>query len=270
MKNTLSDFERKNFECLLDQVSKNEEEKVEKYQEQYMTIVSLISDKQFLNRIIKMRHSFKIPNEFYGQDKEKKGYDSYLDYVNKTPNTPVNSYDKPIVELCNEYNVEWKLYGDMILDFLYYGTVGVSVPPDYEWFEYHFTPEEYRYKTKIELDYGEAREKFVDSEVPIKLSLRIYKDTTKTKLINFIKENWKDISNIKKSLCSYPLSKKYKYFRRDLLVYIYYKLGYKVKEILEKLNYVSDDEDPKNFYNIENTAVRQIVVDFKKRIKDIR
>lgn len=267
--NIIFDVNKKNFQSLLNWVNKNDEKTVGKFQEQYITVISLIEDKKFLKKIIELRQRLKIPKDFFIYGNNKDRYAEYCEYIDKFPEAVQNSYNTIIIRLCHQFNIDWKLYGDMIIEFLYFDDLMVAVPPDYEWFEYHFTPEEYRYKTKIELDYGEAREKIIESEIPIKLSLRIYKDTTKTKLISFIEKNWEDISKVKDLLNPYPLSKKYKFFKRDIIIYILYSIGLNTEKILNELSDKYNTNDSKEYY-LENTAIRQIITDFKKRIKSVR
>jgi hypothetical protein len=80
-------------------------------------------------------------------------------------------------------------------------------------------------------------------------------------MINFIKENWPMIENIQNNLQPYPHTKRYGSFKRDIVIYLLYQLGYKTPEIDKYLIKVNPSDE------LLEGDIRQTITDVGKRIK---
>jgi len=246
------------LEELLTWVQSTKEEDVQQLQAETMTVLGLLTNVHFRNLIESLRKKHRVPEHWHTPKNNKNYFDEYVHYLELNKNTPTDVFDPVIIKICNEFNIDKKKYSEFISNYLLFGTAQVLKPPHLEWFEHFYATDEYRNKASIELDYGEGKAENL-TENPQAAYIRIYKDTSKTGLISFIEKNWLAISHIQKQLNSYPHTKRYGKFQRDIQIYIYHLLGNKTPVILDKLA-------EKSIY-IEETAVRQTVVDFDKRIE---
>lgn len=246
------------LEELLAWVQKAKDEDVQQLQAETMTILGLLINPKFRQIVDELREKYNIPEHWHTPKNNINYFDEYTLYLESNKEAPTDNFDPTVLKICNEFNIDAKKYSEFVSNYLFFGNTQVLKPPHLEWFEHFYATDEYRNKASIELDYGEGKEENI-TETPQKAYIRIYKDTSKTGLISFIEKNWIKISKIQKELEPYPHTKRYGKFKRDIQVYIYHLLGNKTPAILDKL---ADNSE-----YIEETAARQTVVDFDKRIE---
>ncbi len=253
-------------------IKEKDEEWFQNHQEQIFTILALLLNKRFKEKILALRKSLKIPEEWHTYKKNARLHEEYQNYNKTYPNEAlIIPHDKRIIKICNNFGINIKRYYDFIVNYLYFGCAYVIIPKHFEYFEYFFAKDEYRYKTTFELDYGEDKEQKL-SETPLKGYIQFYKDTTPNQMISFIKANLPEIKKIQKHLPLYPHHKKYESFKRDLQVYILYLLGEKpmdIPDIMSKNISKKASKKDVNEANIEEAQVYAIIKDFGNRIKNI-
>jgi len=246
------------LEELLSWVQNTNEEDLKQLQAETMTVLGLLTNDRFYLQIQDLRKEHNVPEHWHTPKNNTNFYEEYVNYLQSHKTAPTGTFDPVVIKICDDFHIERKKYSEFISNYLLFGTAQVLKPPHLEWFEHFYATDEYRNKASIELDYGEGKAENL-TENPQAAYIRIYKDTSKTGLISFIEKNWLAISHIQKQLNSYPHTKRYGKFQRDIQIYIYHLLGNKTPVILDKLA-------EKSIY-IEETAVRQTVADFDKRIE---
>lgn len=190
------------------------------WQEHILTTLALILNPKFRERINSWREEYNF-SEFDTSSSD------YIDWAkHQNPSPPYKNTDAKIYDLCADCRVDFKKYGTFIINYLYYGFVtpsGKSRIP-FNLNPYFAPKEEYRYKSRIELDYGIGKPDGYKSKLH-KANIRIFGNTSQKNLINFIKVNWSYIVKLQKELEPYPHISKYDNIKREVQVYIFYLLG---------------------------------------------
>jgi len=268
MRINITDSIKPDLDQLLTWIQDKNNEEVQQRQEEIITTLGLVINPRF-QKIIKLhRIKFKVPTKWHTPKHSDDLYDEYLDYHDKIKTAPTNVYDPAITHICDSFGLDRKKYREFILDYMYYGNVWVYAPPHYKWFEHFYMKDEYRHRARFEIDYGEGKEEKLTDQ-PQKASIRIYQDTSKTGLIEFIENNWLEISKIQKELPEYPHSKRYGRFKRDIQIYILHLLGKNTNEIAKILDENIPEDIANKAYYVDGSAIRQTAVDIEKRIADL-
>jgi hypothetical protein len=251
---------KQNIEDFRDWIKNASPEWLNENQEAVMTTLSLLLNSQFRTRIGHLRSVYKIPKAFFGESLVS--FEEWERWEKKNYKTaPTNIYSKEILNLCAEF--------------------GLSPPNRYAFFVYHYlffnqifpsetdlghgsvySKKEYRYRARLETN---AYKTFPQPNVTIREGyIRFFKDTTPNQLINFIKENWRQLKMIQGSLPLYPHPKKYSRFKRDILVYIHHLLGLTAPEIANAIATI--DEESEEGYDLNDVEVRQIISYIDKKM----
>lgn len=254
------------------------EKEIQDDQEFILTTLALLLSPNFQKTIQEWRVNYKINvteilNDYKG--------DLYLWLSEQKHDLPSSSYDKRICNLCLACNVHPKIYGEFVLEYLY---VGFDIPVTsaslksaklFDLSLHQPLKDEFRYKTRVELDYGEERDDNYTDE-PQKVSIQIFKDTSKTGLIKFIETNWLGIQKTQRCLQAYPHTKKFEFFKRDMQVYLLHLLGKKPSEIASNLakENIPDKEGEEfkrleKIYSLDEERIYKITEDFDARIASI-
>lgn len=276
-KREISEQLRQDLELFREQIRSEKHPLIRKWvqdqQEYILGQLSLILNPIFRDTIEEWREKHKIPL-FEGGKFHR---DWIMEHL--LENLPDDDTDERIYTLCKRCHVNPKIYGAFVITYLYYRDPRPYRMEKLSPFSQdpHFRAvDEFRYKSRIELDHGMPREEEYTDNTQ-RLSIRIFKDTTKGRLIEFIEENWKDIQELQKDLLPYPHRKKYEKFERDIQVYILYLLGNSASDIAnimqrenipDELDDVTSIELEKD-YLLEMSRISEIVSDVAKSIKSI-
>lgn len=275
MKSKISADLAKELETLRDYIKTEDEAYIHKNQEYILATLALLLSKMFRSTIERWRKTYNIPNINPGST-----LNGHIEWAMKQGNgVPYEETDDKVYALCKACHVNPKIYGSFVIDYLYLGDVLPFRPENNNPFSFdpHFNAqEEFRYRSRIELDYGMPREDEYTEE-PQKAYIRIFGNTSQKNLINFVKKNWKDIAMIKKNLKPYPHGKKFKKIKRDIQIYLLYLLDKKVDHIAEVIYDENIPEDVTSVvqeklekdYDLENNRVYEIIEDIENHIKNI-
>lgn len=269
---------KEELETLKQWLQKRDESWVQDNQEIILTTVYLLKNIEFKKEINSLRKIHKVPEKWHSARKREDSiYEEWWEFIeNKKPTPPFTIMDREIIEICKKYKVNHKRYGNFVIEYLYFG----DATPIRDYYYLNFNARgEYRYKARIELDFGEGMYD-VPTNTPQKGYIRFFKDTTKNRLIKFIKENWDNIKQIQSNLQPYPHSRKFGSFKRDIQIYLIHLLGKKPDEIIEQVkkenipNYETLDmyelEKLEKPYDLGENAVYELIKDIDKRIRSIR
>lgn len=273
--NKLSDIQVNEIRELLKFIIKSPDKDIYRQQEFILSIISLITNDKFQARVKEFRGKYQIPIYCYTTRKDDDLYDEYLALHKKYKDAPEYPMHPYIKQLCDEFGFDIKKHGEFIIDYLYHGHIRPIAPLYYPWLEHHYTGSEYKYKADLIADHGGENKNV--SEKPYAGYLRFYKDTTKNKLIKFIEENWDKIAKVQEELMEYPHHKHYGRFKRDIQVYILHLLGFTAPQIADRIvedNVIQDENrEPTtldDLYYIEDTTIRQIIVDVGSKINALQ
>lgn len=214
-------------------ISSRDEKWIYDHQEFIVALIRLLTNHEFRNKINALRKKYNIPREWYSKGKFQNirmDNEKILRWLSKNPSIPS---DMEMYEISEQCKIDTRKYWAFIQNYLCSGRVISLMPYSY------VAKNEFKYKAHIELDFGENDEDFgVNPEKKIylkKASVVFYKDTTINQLVEFIKENRKEISDIQRKLSTYSHPQKYGYFKREIFIYLLYLLGEKPAEIIKKI-----------------------------------
>lgn len=251
------------------------EEENKKNQEYILTSLALLLNSEFKNTIASWRRKYGINvNEW----KDELG-SSYISWAMKSSSNPPHwDYDSRVYSLCKKCHVNPRMFGNFVLEYLYKGRTEPVLENWFfaPWFLHHSVEDEYRFKSRVEVDYGEERpDEYTDD--PQKVFLQVFKDTSKTGLINFIEKNWeKRIKPLQQSLKPYPHSRKFEHFKRDIQIFILSLLDNKPNEIagiIGKENIPEEESEERtrleDLYALDEDRIYDIIDNFRDHITSI-
>lgn len=219
--------------ALRNYIRSEEDINIQSNQEFILGVISLLLNPLFRQTIKTWRKRFKIPK--FNQVKTLNGHIEWA--MSQQGEIPFEDTDKKIIALCKACHLNPRIYGSFIIDYLYYGEIlpfrSESQSP-FSNESVFIANDEFRYKSRVEVDYGMPRQDEYTGN-PQKLYIRLFNNTSKKGLIKFIEANWKQISSVKKQLNLYPQKTKFKYFKRDIEIYLLFLTGNKVNKIADTI-----------------------------------
>ena len=255
----------KELNYLLKFIQKHEDKCIQNLQEYIFTIIYLITNTTFRLEIAKLREKYSIPLSYGVDDKD---FNRWM--YKKKPFSPDSHNSKEIRDICLLCRVNPQVMGDFVFGYLYFGDVAPMKPYNDVSID---AKDEVRFNCKLEaltMDY-----RTIPREDRERGYIRFYKDTSRKGLENFIDANIDKIRQIQKGLKPYPYTrtKRYKYFKRDIQVYILNLLGNKKANILKELydgNIPIDNTDANldEIYQIDDTKVYEIIEDIEEHLKN--
>lgn len=209
-------------------------------QEFYIALLPLLFNSKFRNRIKELREQLNIPQDWHGTLRDDAGSSVWDTWVDARPNTPKEPTHKLIVELSAEFDLDPLRYGMFLLDYLYFSSIDMEGSMEL------VAKDEFKRKARIVLQEGNNMKKNNHNLVAY---IQIYKDTTRTSLEEFYRENEKTIWGIQKYLDNYPIERvrSVKTFIRDLEVFLFDALDYNAPQIANILSNAPDPEVLENF-----------------------
>lgn len=199
--------------------------------------------------------------------------------MHQRTNPPQLLYDKRVVKLCNDCNVDPLIYSNFVLDYLYYEELipitanNLHLILGIDQSQHLTAKNEFRYKSRIVKDHGDMPTSEYTDE-PQNLFIQIFNGTSQNGLINFITENWPIIKRFQKHLKPYPHAKKFEFFKRDVQIYLLHLLSCKPKEIAQIIldENVPDDEGEERdkleeSYSLDEDRIYQIIEDMDKKMQ---
>lgn len=258
-------------------IAQKDIEWVNTFQEIILTCLSLLLNENFHKSISILRIKHKVPNKWFTTGKLDNLYnDELVELLENSPDTTLNEYSNEFSEICVKCGVTPKKYNYFVYGYFYLADVKIDV----EALDFPIISDDYKYKCGIEVVSGDKLS-FTDKpalkDTSPKAYIRFYKDTTINQLIEFIKSNKDLIRFIQKRLAggpqTYPHTKSYGRFKRDLQVYLLHLLGNKAPIIAEQIVKENipegeniDIKELEKIYSLENDAIRQIIKDIKTRV----
>ena len=251
------------LEILLGWVISQSPQTVYDLREVILNIIRVISNSVFRGAIALLRQKYQVPTDFYKYPRNKD--DKYENWLNDhADQVPVDPWDKRLAEVCQKHQLNPDKYGEFILNYLFFGEVfpvGELVTLENE-----LSVDEPRYKARISIH------KDKDPQ-PEGAYIRLYKDTTKNQLHEYIEKNWQIISFLQQFLTPFPATRNRKawLFKRDLVIYLYHSLGKNTPEILDEIDrlFISDQSNSEKIdrYTPADSNIRKIASDFHKDIQ---
>jgi len=254
---------KKDLVVLLEWVSKQPDKTVYDFQEVIFNIIRVVTESSFRKTVLDLRQKYQLPEDFYTTPRDDDP--KYEEWLNgHSDKVPVDPWDKRIAKVCQKYQLNPDKYGEFVLNYLYFGEVlpvGELVT-----LENDLSIDEPKYKARISLHKDKE-------DLPEGAYIRLYKDTTKNQLHEYIEKNWQIISFLQLLLTAFPTGRNRKawLFRRDLVIYLHHSLGKEAPQIIDEImkdfltdeNYDQDEEK----YNLNDSNIRKIASDFYKDIQ---
>lgn len=249
-------------------IKKYSPEAIYPYQELLLNSLRLITNRKFRQEIKDIREKLKVPTSWFDNNKNKDNYNEWLKWSNKFVGNKPRQWlvDDFVRELCKNYKLSHKRYGEFIESYTLFNSMYPGKPI---MFQNILAKDEFRYKARIEADYGEGAS-------PRGGYIRFFKNTSINKLKKFIESNKEIIDEIKEHISDYPHKRirKPDIFKRDLEVYILHLIGYDSTKIAEEIlgEYESkySEEPPiqeKEIYALDNNNINQIIGEIKREIR---
>ncbi|GEM_PF-2294403 len=228
-------------------------------QEYIITTISLLLNSKFRSLIGNLRKEYKVKK--YGAliRNDILDYDGYTVKIkDKLLKKDIPQHE--IRNICEACNVDFSTYLQCIENYIYANHI--EPLPLIDGFDnYGAFKNEYKYKSRVEV-FGRKYQSPSGDRNTVRAYIQFYSDTTPNQIKNFIDDNASTIKGLQPLLSSYPHSKRYGSFKRDIQIYLLHLLGYKAPEIDEKIIEQNPDD------TLFEVDIRQIIGDLHKRTQN--
>lgn len=255
---------KQDLKTLLEWVKRQPEQIVYDLQEVIFNFIRVLTDNSFRKTIVVQRRQYQVPQDFLSMPREESN--KYEDWLNNhSDQVPVDPWDKRIAEVCQKHQLSPDKYGEFVLNYLYFGEV--TPVGELVTLENDLSIDEPKYKARISIHKDK-------DDLPEGVYIRLYQDTTKNQLHEYIDKNWQIITFLQQFLAPFPSTRNRKawLFKRDLVIFLNHSLGRNAPKIIDQImsDFITDenyDKDEKK-YNLNDSNIRKIVSDFYKDIQN--